>query len=82
MITVHIVDAFTDKVDTGNRAGVVLEADALSETEMQKIAKFAGYSETAFVLSSDAQDHDVHVRYFTPSSEVPICGHATIATHW
>jgi PhzF family phenazine biosynthesis protein len=82
MTKIHIVDAFTKAAGTGNRAGVVLEADGLSASEMQAIAAFAGYSETAFVLPPSSDDHDIHVRYFTPSAEVPICGHATIATHF
>ncbi|HGQ7162243.1 TPA: PhzF family isomerase, partial [Acinetobacter baumannii] len=80
--TIYVVDAFTTKPNTGNRAGVVLDADHLSTQEMQDIAAFAGYSETAFVLSPKDQSHDIHVRYFTPTHEVPICGHATIATHF
>ncbi|MEM9634261.1 MAG: PhzF family isomerase [Pseudomonadota bacterium] len=82
MTKIHIIDAFTKVAGTGNRAGVVLEADGLNASEMQAIAAFAGYSETAFVLSPSSDDHDIHVRYFTPSAEVPICGHATIATHF
>lgn len=82
MTTIYVVDAFTTKPNTGNRAGVVLDADHLTTQEMQDIAAFAGYSETAFVLSPKDQSHDIHVRYFTPTNEVPICGHATIATHF
>ncbi|QXA06514.1 PhzF family isomerase [Acinetobacter pittii] len=82
MTTIHVVDAFTTKPNTGNRAGVVLDADYLTTQEMQDIAAFAGYSETAFVLSPKDQSHNIHVRYFTPTHEVPICGHATIATHF
>ncbi|MCU4564724.1 PhzF family isomerase [Acinetobacter sp. WU_MDCI_Abxc222] len=82
MTTIYVVDAFTTQPNTGNRAGVVLDADHLSTQEMQDIAAFAGYSETAFVLSPKDQSHDIHVRYFTPTHEVPICGHATIATHF
>ncbi|MCV0428254.1 MAG: PhzF family phenazine biosynthesis isomerase [Roseibium sp.] len=82
MTTIHVVDAFTKKTSTGNRAGVVLEAESLTTSEMQEIAAFAGYSETAFVLPPTGKDHDLHVRYFTPNAEVPICGHATIATHF
>ena len=82
MVTIHIVDAFTDTPETGNRAGVVLDAGALNATEMQDIAAFAGFSETAFVLPAQGPDHDLQVRYFTPQIEVPICGHATIATHY
>lgn len=82
MTTIYVVDAFTTQPNTGNRAGVVLEADHLTTQEMQDIAAFAGYSETAFVLSPKDQSHDIHIRYFTPTNEVPICGHATIATHF
>lgn len=82
MTLVHIVDAFTDVPHTGNRAGVVWDASHLSAQEMQDIAKFTGYSETAFILPPVGNDHDLWVRYFTPSIEVPICGHATIATHF
>lgn len=80
--TIHIVDAFTLEPGKGNRAGVVLDADGLTDGEMQAIATFAGYSETAFVLKPYDETHDIYVRYFTPLIEVPICGHATVATHF
>lgn len=79
---IHVVDAFTLEPGTGNRAGVVFEADDLSSEQMQAIASFAAYSETAFVLEPCDAGHDIEVRFFTPSTEVPICGHATIATHF
>jgi PhzF family phenazine biosynthesis protein len=49
---------------------------------MQAIARELGNPETAFVLPADGEDHDVRVRFFTPSTEVPSCGHATIAAHY
>lgn len=76
------VDAFTKQPFRGNSAGVVLHADLLSEQQMQLMARELRHSETAFVLKSTRPDCDVHVRYFTPTTEVPICGHATIATHY
>lgn len=81
MVTIHVVDAFTKITGAGNRAGVVMNADRLSADDMQRIAAFAGYSETAFILSANSDEHDVRVRYFTPTAEVPICGHATVAAH-
>ena len=75
------VDAFTKKIFTGNPAGVVSNADGLSDSDMQKIARELNNSETAFIFSGD-DDCDVHVRFFTPTSEVPICGHTTIAAHY
>ncbi len=62
----------------GNNAGVVLDSDDLKEKEMKSIAKEVGYSETAFVMKSE--NADFKVRFFTPISEVDLCGHATIAT--
>lgn len=82
MVKIYIVDAFTRKIGAGNRAGVVCDTEGLSDRAMQEIATFAGYSETAFILAPQGDDHDIHVRYFTPLAEVPICGHATIAAHF
>jgi PhzF family phenazine biosynthesis protein len=76
------IDAFTKTKFTGNPAGVITNADGLTDCEMQKIARELNNSETAFIFSSDSNDYDVHVRFFTPSREVPICGHATIAAHY
>jgi len=70
--------AFTDRPDGGNPAGVVLDASALDDAEMQRIAADVGYSETAFVTAADGDALDL--RYFSPLAEVPFCGHATIAT--
>lgn len=79
---VYQVDAFTRTRFMGNPAGVVPNADGLSEPEMQAIARELNNSETAFVFRPRANDHDVHVRFFTPTTEVPVCGHATIAAHY
>lgn len=79
---IYQVDAFTTEKFRGNPAGVVPEADGLSAGQMQMIARELNNSETAFVLSPDGADHDVRVRFFTPTIEVPSCGHATIAAHY
>ena len=76
------IDAFTKEKFTGNPAGVITNADGLNELQMQKIARELNNSETAFVFSSDSEDYEVYLRYFTPTREVPICGHATIAAHY
>ncbi|AUV80954.1 PhzF family phenazine biosynthesis protein [Salinigranum rubrum] len=72
-----LVDAFTDEPLTGNPAGVVPDAGDLTEDQMQAIARELGASETAFVRPSSEALH--RVRYFTPSQEVDLCGHATVA---
>ncbi len=79
---IYQVDSFTKEKLTGNPAGVVTNADGLTEKQMQQIARELNNSETAFILTSDSPDYDIEVRFFTPKMEVPICGHATIAAHY
>jgi PhzF family phenazine biosynthesis protein len=81
--TVHIyqVDAFTDQVFRGNPAGVVLGAEHLSDTEMQLLARELNHSDSAFVLPASAADHDLTIRFFTPTREVSFIGHASVAAH-
>ena len=76
----YVVDAFTDRAFGGNPAGVViLEEDIFpDENLMRLIAAELRYSETAFVRRHSATEYTV--RYFTPTAEVELCGHATIAT--
>lgn len=80
--TLYQVDAFTKEKFAGNPAGVITNADGLSNNDMQKIAREMNNSETVFIFSSSCDSHDVHLKYFTPTNEVPICGHATIAAHY
>ena len=72
--------AFSDRPDGGNPAGVVLDASALGDEEMQAIAAELGYSESAFVVAREDAEREYDVRYFSPLAEVAFCGHATIAT--
>ena len=72
--------AFTDDPRGGNPAGVVLDATGLDDSQMQRIAAEVGFSETAFLIESESAPGTFDVRYFAPSSEVPFCGHATIAS--
>lgn len=78
-LIVYQIDSFTKEKFKGNPAGVVINADGLSDIEMQRIARELNNSETAFIFSPDCDDYDGMIRYFTPTTEVPICGHATIA---
>ncbi|WP_343822124.1 PhzF family phenazine biosynthesis protein [Castellaniella daejeonensis] len=73
---IHRIAAFTHDLHGGNPAGVVLSDAPLPAARMQRLANEIGYSETAFATpGSDGWD----VRYFSPETEVPFCGHATIA---
>ncbi len=79
---VYQIDAFTRRRFEGNPAGVVANADGLTASQMQAIARELNNSETAFILSPTAPGHDVWIRFFTPTTEVPSCGHATISAHF
>lgn len=76
-IQVYHYDAFSNIPDKGNPAGVVFDADHLSDAEMQQIAYEVGFNETVFVLKSEMAD--VRLRYYTPGHEINLCGHATMA---
>jgi len=73
------IDSFTKVRFKGNPAGVVVNADGLTDIQMQLIARELSNSETAFLFSPDDGECDGVIRYFTPKTEVPTCGHATIA---
>ena len=73
----YVVDAFTDKVFSGNPAAVCVLDKPLSDELMQKITTENNLSETAFAL----KDGDGYkLRWFTPGGEIDLCGHATLAT--
>jgi PhzF family phenazine biosynthesis protein len=76
--TSHIlrIAAFSDGDAGGNPAGVWIGESLPPADEMQRLAHAVGYSETAFAAP---QEEGWRVRYFSPASEVPFCGHATIA---
>lgn len=74
-----IVDAFTDVPFRGNPAGVCLVEASLSENEMLQVAREFNLSETAFL--QERRDAGVYsIRYFSPKQEIPLCGHATLAS--
>jgi PhzF family phenazine biosynthesis protein len=77
-IEVQIINAFVDNGKGGNPAGVVLNADNLSNEQKLAIAKNVGLSETAFVSRSSVADFKLD--FFTPTRQIAHCGHATIAT--
>lgn len=79
-ITVHRVAVFTRTTFAGNPAGVVLDAERLSDRAMQMLAREVNLSETAF-LCRQRRGGVVFVRFFTPRQEVPVCGRATLAAH-
>ncbi len=76
-IPIYQVDAFTDKLFSGNPAAVCVLEDWLPNEVMQSIALENNLSETAFVKN---ENNGYNIRWFTPEAEVNLCGHATLAT--
>ena len=74
------VDAFASAPLTGNPAAVMPLDHWLDDALMQNIAAENNLSETAFTVPSDSGDVDFALRWFTPTTEVPLCGHATLAS--
>ncbi len=82
MIETFIVDAFTDKAFKGNPAGVCLLNTDMGSNSMLLIAQELGLSETAFIkkLEENSDNNNMFsIRYFSPKTEIPLCGHATLA---
>lgn len=76
-LPLYWIDAFTDRVFSGNPAGVVPLTDWPADSLMQQIAFENGLAETAFFARTGPDRF--HLRWFTPTSEVDLCGHATLA---
>lgn len=74
---IYVVDAFADKIFTGNPAAVCPLEKWLDESLLQQIAAENNLAETAFFVPNG---EDFHIRWFTPKAEVDLCGHATLAT--
>ena len=72
-----LIDAFTAEPLSGNPAGLVPDAEGLTTEAMAAIARELNASETAFLSPSETADR--RIRYFTPTGEIDLCGHATIA---
>lgn len=81
-ISLYQVDAFTQTVFAGNPAAVCPTDTWLSEELMQKLAMENNLSETAYVVPDDSGQADYGLRWFTPTFEIDLCGHATLATAW
>lgn len=79
-VHLHLVDAFTTERYNGNVAGVVMDADNLTPQQMQLIAREVNASETAFLCRANDLHQPTQIRWFTPTTEVDFCGHATLAS--
>ena len=76
-MTQYIVDSFTNEPFAGNPAAVCVLDSWPSEGSMMKLAMENNLSETAFIVK---EEKEYHLRWFTPGTEVELCGHATLAS--
>src|SRR6188768_3695624 len=74
----YFVDSFTSQKFKGNPAAVCIAERDLDSTIMQNIATEIGFSETAFIKKIAGNTYSI--RFFTPKKEIPLCGHATLAS--
>ena len=75
-----VADVFTDVPLQGNQLAVIEDARGLSDELMQRAARELNLSETVFVLPAGGDDHDAHIRIFTPALELPFAGHPVLGT--
>src|SRR6185503_18859188 len=78
-LTLYQIDAFTNHIFGGNPAAVMPLQEWISENVMQRLAMENNLSETVFFVPSPRADADYDIRWFTPVTEINLCGHATLA---
>jgi PhzF family phenazine biosynthesis protein len=79
-VRLRTVDAFTEEPFTGNPAAVLVLPEAPSDEWMAAVARETNLSDTGFVIREELPDADFRLRWFTPTVEIDLCGHATLAS--
>ena len=79
-LTLYQIDAFTNKLFSGNPAAVVPLEKWIDDELMQKLGMENNLSETVFFVPSKKNGADYEIRWFTPALEINLCGHATLAS--
>src|SRR4030095_1364132 len=82
MISIYMVEAFANETGGVSLTAVVLNAEGLSESQMQFIARSVPASHTAFVTEAAGKNNHIVIRFFTKGEEILNCGHGTIAAHF
>src|SRR3954464_4463471 len=77
-LSYEVVDVFTDRAFAGNPLAVVLDADDLSTSQLQSLAREFNLSETSFPMAPDRTGADYRLRIFTPATELPFAGHPSV----
>ena len=72
------IDVFSSKIYGGNAVAVILDAEGLSDNEMQRFAAWTNLSETTFIFPPRSPQADYYLRIFTNTRELPFAGHPTL----
>ncbi len=78
-IFIKHIDTFTTQPQSGNPAGVVLDAQGLTSEQMLAVSREVNLNETAFILPAESKEADMRIRWFTPAGEITMSGHASLA---
>jgi trans-2,3-dihydro-3-hydroxyanthranilate isomerase len=78
----YIVDVFAEKKYAGNQLAVFLDAESLSEQQMQKIAREINFAESTFITKLEPENKAAEIRIFTADHEMQFAGHPIIGTSW
>jgi len=78
----YIVDVFAEKKYAGNQLAVFFDAENLSSTEMQTIAREINFAESTFITKLDLENNSAEIKIFTPGQEMKFAGHPLIGTSW
>lgn len=81
-LSFYIVDVFAEKKYAGNQLAVFSGADALTDKQMQEIAREINFAESTFITKLDAENSAATIRIFTPEHEMKFAGHPIIGTSW
>ena len=81
-IPFYIVDVFAEKKYAGNQLAVFLDAENLSDANMQKIAREINFAESTFITKLSPENNTAEIRIFTPEYEMKFAGHPIIGTSW
>ena len=81
-LSFYIVDVFAEKKYAGNQLAVFSGADALTDKQMQEIAREINFAESTFITKLDAENNSATIRIFTPEHEMKFAGHPIIGTSW
>jgi PhzF family phenazine biosynthesis protein len=79
-VRLRTVDAFTDRPFSGNPAAVLVLDEAPADEWMAAVARETNLSDTGFVIREEVPNADFRLRWFTPTVEIDLCGHATLAS--